>query len=201
MMKRLFDIVFSSLVLILFLPLLLTIALVIKLTSKGSAFYRGKRVGLGGNAFLMYKFRTMLKNADKIGGPTTSADDPRITRIGSFLRKYKLDELPQFMNVLKGEMSVVGPRPDVEEVVKLLKEKEKKIIFSVKPGITDFASIAFPNEGEIVKKTKDPHKVYLEKIWPEKIRLQMKYVKKRTFWVDMKVILKTIKLLMHKRPK
>jgi len=159
-------------------------------------FYKGKRVGLGEKPFLMYKFRTMLTNADKIGGPTTPEDDPRITRIGFFLRKYKLDELPQFINVLKGEMSVVGPRPDVPDVIKLLSKKEKSVVLSVKPGITDFASIAFPNEGEIVKGAKDPHKAYLEKIWPEKIRLQVKYAKERSFWLDVKIIARTIKAIL-----
>lgn len=196
MLKRLFDILFSSFVLLLASPLFLFITLGITITSRGPVFYKGKRVGRYGKPFFMYKFRTMVANADKIGGPTTSLDDARVTRIGSVLRKYKLDELPQFINVLKGEMSVVGPRPDVEDVVSLLPKKEKKIIFSVRPGITDFASLAFPNEGEIVKGAKDPHQAYLEKIWPTKVKLQLKYVKEQSFITDIKIILRTIKTVL-----
>lgn len=194
MIKRFFDILFSLSILIIFSPLLFAIALAIKRESRGTVFYKGRRVGKGGNIFYMNKFRTMVINADKIGGPTTSDDDARVTRVGKLLRRYKLDELPQFINVLKGEMSIVGPRPDVEDVVNLLPKKEKKLIFSVRPGITDFASLAFPNEGEIVKGAKDPHKAYLEKIWPTKIKLQLTYVKEQSFWTDIKIILRTIKL-------
>lgn len=194
MLKRLFDIIFSTVILTIFSPLLLCIALAIKRESLGHVFYKGKRVGRYGKVFSMYKFRTMVVNADKIGGPTTSLNDARITRAGKILRKYKLDELPQFINVVKGDMSVVGPRPDVEEVMNLLPKNKKDKILSARPGITDFASLAFPNEGEIVKGEKDPHKAYLEKIWPTKIKLQLKYVKEQSFWTDIKIILRTIKL-------
>lgn len=195
MLKRFFDILFSLSILIIFSPLLFYIALAIKRESSGHVFYKGRRVGKGGKIFYMNKFRTMVANADKIGGPTTSNDDARITRVGKILRRYKLDELPQFINVLKGEMSIVGPRPDVEDVIKLIPEEQKKPILSLRPGITDFASLYFRNEGEIVNKSTDPHKAYLEKIWPKKIELQLKYAKEQSFFTDIKIIAKTIAVL------
>lgn len=195
MLKRGFDIIVSATGLIVLSPVLLVIALAIKASSKGPALYKGRRMGFAQKPFFMFKFRTMVINADKIGGPTTSDDDPRVTKIGAFLRKYKLDELPQLINVLKGEMSLVGPRPEVEEVTKHF-TKEQRIVFSVRPGITDWASLRFPNEGELVKGAKDPHQAYLEKIWPEKIRLQMKYARERTFSADLKIILRTIRVVL-----
>lgn len=192
MTKRLLDIIVSSVGLALLSPLLLLTALGIKISSPGPVFYRAKRVGFDEKPFLMYKFRTMIAQADKIGGPTTSNDDPRITSVGKIIRKWRIDEMPQLINVLKGDMSLVGPRPEVEEVTRLF-TKEQKFVFTVRPGMTDWASLKFLDEGEIVKRGSDPHRVYLEKIWPEKIRLQMKYVKERSFWTDIKIILQTIK--------
>ena len=192
MMKRLFDIIFSFLGILISLPLFFVLVLMVKLGSSGQAFYKAERIGKDSKPFKMYKFRTMVVNADKIGGPSTSADDPRLTKIGKFLKKYQLDELPQLINVLKGEMSFVGPRPEVPLYVNMMTEEEKKIILSVLPGMTDFASLWDFHEGEILRGSLDPEKTYMEKIRPEKIRLQIKYVKNRSFWLDIKIIFKTI---------
>ncbi len=142
----------------------------------------------------MLKFRTMVVNADKIGGPSTSADDPRVTRIGAFLRRYKLDELPQLINVVKGEMSFVGPRPEVLDEVNKYTSEERKLL-SVRPGITDWASIKFRNEGEILRGSPDPHATYLEKIRPEKVRLGLEYVDKSSLMTDIRIILGTLKAI------
>jgi len=190
--KRVFDLVLSLIGIVLASPFLIFGALLVKLSSKGPVFYKAKRVGKGGKIFLMYKFRTMVENADKIGGPSTPIDDPRLTKVGKFLKKFQIDELPQLINVLKGEMSIVGPRPEVPFYVDMMTEQEKKIILSVRPGITDFASLWNFHEGEILKGSKDPEKAYMEKIRPEKLRLQIKYVKEMNFWVDFKIIIKTI---------
>ena len=195
--KRILDVVLSLLTLVLFSPLFLGIALLIKLEDGGPIFYRGVRIGKNGKHFRMYKFRTMVVNADKIGGPSTADDDPRITKIGKFLRKYKLDELPQFINVLKGEMSIVGPRPEVPLYVNMFTEEEREIL-KVKPGITDWASLWNSDEGTILKGSLDPEKTYMEKIRPEKIRLQLKYVKEQSFWVDIKIIFQTILELLKR---
>jgi lipopolysaccharide/colanic/teichoic acid biosynthesis glycosyltransferase len=134
----------------------------------------------------------MVPDAEKLGGPSTAGDDPRLLKIGHFLKKYQLDELPQLINVLKGEMSLVGPRPEVKMYVDMMTEEEKNIILSVKPGMTDLASLWNFHEGEILRGSPDPEKTYQEKIWPEKKRLQIKYIKERSFWLDLKIILKTI---------
>ncbi len=192
MVKRLFDIIFSLSGLILTSSLFLVIAVLIKLESPGPVFYRGVRVGRDGKLFRIFKFRTMVKNAEKMGGPSTAADDPRLLKIGKFLKKYQLDELPQLINVLKGEMSLVGPRPEVPFYVNMMSDGERKIILSVRSGMTDYASLWNFREGEILKGSADPEKAYVEKIRPEKIRLQMKYVKNRSFLLDLKIIIKTI---------
>lgn len=189
--KRLFDLFFSALGLMVLSPVLLFIALRIKLESPGPALYQGTRVGMNGNLFKMNKFRTMVINADKIGGSSTPEDDPRITKVGRFLRRYKLDELPQLINVFKGEMSFVGPRPQVKWAVDLYSEEEMQVL-TVRPGITDYASVRFPNEGEILKGSTDPDKDYMEKIHPEKMRLSLEYVRSRSMWVDLKVIAQTL---------
>ena len=172
-------------------PLLLWIAWRIRREDGGPVFYRGARVGLHGKPFRIYKFRTMVVDAEKLGASSTSDDDERITRIGKFLRKYKLDELPQLINVLKGDMSFVGPRPQVKWAVDLYTEEERMLL-SIRPGITDYASLEFPNEGEILKGSKDPDKDYMEKIHPEKMRLSLEYVRNRTIWLDIKLILQTV---------
>ena len=191
MLKRLFDVVFSIIGLIIFSPLMLVFAFMIKIGDRGSIFYSGIRIGRYGKSFRIFKFRTMVANAEKMGGPSTANDDPRITKIGKFLRKYKLDELPQLINVLKGEMSFVGPRPEVQYYVDMFTEKEKDI-FTVQPGITDWASLWNSDEGALLAGSADPEKTYMEKIRPEKLRLQLKYIEERSFWVDIKIIFKTI---------
>jgi lipopolysaccharide/colanic/teichoic acid biosynthesis glycosyltransferase len=170
-------------------------AIVIKLDSKGPVFYRGKRTGRYGKPFRIYKFRTMVVNAEKLGGPSTTNNDPRITKTGQLLRKYKLDELPQFINVLKGEMSFVGPRPEVQHYVEMFTEEEKDIL-NVRPGITDWASLWNPDEGAILAGSLDPEKAYMEKIRPQKIKLQLKYVREQSFWSDLKIIFLTLKTIM-----
>ncbi|MBM4272309.1 MAG: sugar transferase [Deltaproteobacteria bacterium] len=190
-MKRIFDIILASVGLFLFLPIFLSIAWVIRRENNGPVFYRGERVGLHGKIFRIFKFRTMVVNADKIGGPSTADDDPRITHVGKYLRKYKLDELPQLINVLKGDMSIVGPRPEVKYYVDIYTEEEKEIL-TVRPGITDWASIWNSGEGAVLAGSLDPEKTYMEKIRPEKIRLQLKYVRKQSFLIDLKIILQTL---------
>jgi lipopolysaccharide/colanic/teichoic acid biosynthesis glycosyltransferase len=191
MLKRAFDFLSSLIGLILVSPILVTIAILIKKEDGGPVFYRGVRVGRFGKLFRIFKFRTMVLNAEKLGGPSTADDDPRITKMGEFIRKFKLDELPQLMNVLKGEMSIVGPRPEVQMYVDMFTDEEKAIL-SVRPGITDWASIWNPDEGAILAGSPDPEKTYMERIRPEKIRLQLKYVKERSFWNDLKIIAQTI---------
>jgi len=178
--------------LIILSPLFLIIAILIKLDSEGPVFYRGERVGKDGKPFRIFKFRTMVKNAEKLGGPSTSADDPRLTKVGKILRKYKLDELPQLINVLKGEMSLVGPRPEVKIYVDMLKPEEKEKILSVRPGMTDLASLWDFHEEEVLKGSEDPEKTYMEKIRPKKVQLQLEYVKNRSFLLDLKIIFKTL---------
>jgi len=190
MLKWLFDILFSLLGLLISSPLLLLIACLIKREDRGPIFYRGVRVGRFGKPFRIFKFRTMVVNAEKLGGPSTADDDPRITKIGRLLRKYKLDELPQLINVLRGEMSFVGPRPEVQHYVDMFTEKERAIL-SVRPGITDWASIWNPDEGAVLAGSPDPERAYMENIRPTKIELQLKYVKKRSFWIDLQIIAQT----------
>jgi lipopolysaccharide/colanic/teichoic acid biosynthesis glycosyltransferase len=190
-MKRLLDITVSAVGLAVTSPLLLTLAIMIKRDSKGPVFYRGERVGRLGKPFRIYKFRTMAADAEKLGGPSTAADDPRLTKSAGFLKKYQLDELPQLINVLRGEMSLVGPRPEVKMYVNMF-SKEEKAILSVRPGMTDYASLWNFHEGELLQGSTDPEKTYMEKIRPEKIKLQLKYVRERSFWVDLKIIFKTV---------
>ncbi|MBM4308563.1 MAG: sugar transferase [Deltaproteobacteria bacterium] len=198
MLKRAFDFVSSLVGLILLSPLLVAIAILIKREDGGSVFYRGIRVGRFGKPFRIFKYRTMVVNAEKLGGPSTADDDPRITKMGKFIRKFKLDELPQLLNVLKGEMSIVGPRPEVQMYVDMFTEEERAIL-SVRPGITDWASIWNPDEGAILAGSPDPEKTYMEKIRPEKIRLQLKYVRERSFLVDLKIIFETLATVLGRK--
>ena len=193
-MKRIMDFCISAAGLLFLSPVLFFIAWKIKSQDGGPVFYRGVRVGLHGKPFRIYKFRTMVVNADKIGGPSTADDDPRITGVGKFLRKNKLDELPQLINVFKGEMSIVGPRPEVKQYVDMFSEDEKAIL-TVRPGITDWASIWNSDEGAVLAGSADAEKAYMEKIRPEKIRLQLKYVREHSLWVDLKIIFETIRTL------
>ncbi|MDD4201245.1 MAG: sugar transferase [Candidatus Pacebacteria bacterium] len=192
MTKRIFDIIFSLFGIVITFPIWILAVFLIKKDSPGPIFYIAKRIGKGGVPFRMYKFRTMVNNADKIGGPSTAGDDIRLTKTGKFLKRFQIDELPQLINILKGDMSFVGPRPEVKMYVDMMTEEEKNVILSVKPGITDYASLWNFSEWKILSGSMDPERDYLEKIRPKKIRLQIKYVKERNFWIDIKIILKTI---------
>lgn len=191
MTKRLFDIIFSFFGLTLTLPLLGFIAILTKIDSPGPVFFRGMRIGRFGKPFKIFKFRTMIENAEKLGPSSTPDDDPRLTKIGKFLKKYQLDELPQLINVLKGEMSFVGHRPQVPWAVELYTPEEKQVL-EMRPGMTDYASLWNFHEGEILKGSKNPDKDYMEKIHPQKMKLSLEYVRNHSFWIDIKIIFKTI---------
>jgi lipopolysaccharide/colanic/teichoic acid biosynthesis glycosyltransferase len=178
-------------------PITLGIWARIKLDRDGPALYAGRRVGQRGREFRMYKFRTMVTDADRVGGPNTPNDDPRLTRIGRFLRAYKLDELPQLYNVLKGDMSFVGPRPQVAGEVAGYSLEEREIL-NVRPGITDWSSLKFHNEGEILAGHADPDRAYAELIRPEKMRLGLEYVRRGTFRDDLRIIAQTVLLPFSK---
>jgi lipopolysaccharide/colanic/teichoic acid biosynthesis glycosyltransferase len=196
MIKRFFDIIFSIIGLIFLLPIFLIVGVLIKTTSKGTVFYRGVRTGLHGKPFRIYKFRSMVTNAEQIGGTTTADRDPRITKVGVFIRKYKLDELPQLLNVLIGDMSFVGPRPEVTEYTDLFNEEEKKIL-SVKPGITDFASIEFHDLQSHVG-TCNVDEIFKQEILPRKNMLRLKYVREQSLTTDLYILFKTILLIVSK---
>ena len=191
MIKRLFDIIFSFFGLIFLFPLLIIIALLIKIESKGPVFYLQKRVGKHNKDFKIFKFRTMFIGSDKKGLLTLGDKDPRVTKTGYILRKYKLDEFPQLINVLIGNMSFVGPRPEVRKYINYY-TKEDLMILSVKPGITDYASIEFRDEAELLKATNNPEKLYLESILPQKIALNKKYINSKNLLIDLNIIFKTI---------
>lgn len=191
MLIRLLDIVLSLLGLFFLLPIFVILAVWIKFDSQGSIFFRQIRVGKDGRDFRIYKFRTMIVNAEKMGIITIGERDPRITNSGYFLRKYKLDELPQLINVLKGEMSFVGPRPEVRKYVEMYNQEQLKIL-TVKPGITDYASIEYINEDEILGKSFNPEKTYIEEIMPQKIKYNMKYINNKTVIEYFKIIFLTI---------
>lgn len=190
-MKRGFDIFFSAVGLILLLPLLLWIMWRIRREDGGPVFYRGLRVGFHGRPFRIFKFRSMVVDAEKIGASSTANEDPRITRIGRLLRKYKLDELPQLINVFWGDMSFVGPRPEVQQFTDMYTDQEK-VILNVRPGITDWASIWNSDEGSLLAGAEDPDQAYMELIRPTKLKLQLKYVQEQSFFIDLKIILLTL---------
>jgi len=179
-------------------PVLGIVALAVRLSDGGPVLYRGLRTGLEGRPFRMLKFRTMAVDAERTGVTATADDDPRITPVGRFLRKYKLDELPQLVNVLVGEMSLVGPRPEVPQYTALFTPEEQAIL-SVRPGITDWASLWDVDEGGALAGSEDPERVYLEKIRPEKVRLQLRYVRERTFGMDLKILILTLWALLAGR--
>ncbi len=189
--KRVFDAIAAAFGLFFLFPVFIIIAVLIKLEDGGSVFFRQERVGQNWKIFKIYKFRTMIENAEELGAQVTKGDDPRITRIGHFLRKYKLDELPQLINVLKGEMSLVGPRPEVPKYAYLFKNEYDEIL-RVKPGITDFASIEYRDENELLRGVDDPEKIYIRKVLPEKIKYYKKYLEKMSFFTDLKLIIKTL---------
>ncbi|NII82542.1 MULTISPECIES: sugar transferase [unclassified Pedobacter] len=189
--KRVFDVVFASLFLILFSPLLILIAILIKLDSKGPIIFKQIRVGRNMKDFHVVKFRTMHIVQSNHSLLTIGNHDTRITRLGYWLRKYKLDELPQLFNVLKGQMSLVGPRPEVRKYVNLYND-EQRYVLSVKPGITDWASVEFCNENELLKHAEDPETYYVERIIPAKIKQNMRYINHNDILTDFKIILLTI---------
>lgn len=190
MLKRIFDITASAAGLLVLSPILVPIAIWVKIDSKGPVFYRQSRVGRGNKDFGLYKFRSMQVGADRKGLITVGGHDPRVTRAGYYLRKYKLDELPQLINVLKGDMSLVGPRPEVRKYVELYTPEQRRVL-RVRPGITDPASIRYRNENELLAQADDPEKCYRETIMPDKLRLNLEYIDNRSFTGDIGIIFRT----------
>lgn len=194
-MIRFFDIIFSALGLIVLLPIFAAICLKIKIGSNGGCFFIQERIGKGGKPFGLYKFRTMRIGADSEGLLTVGEHDARITHVGYFLRKTKMDELPQLWNVLKGDMSLVGPRPEVRKYVELYTDEQRKVL-RVRPGITDYASIEYVNENELLSKSEDPDRTYIEEVMPDKIKLNMRYLEHYTVSEYFKIIFLTFKSLV-----
>lgn len=190
-MKRLFDITASFFGILILSPLLIFIGLWVGLSSKGGVFYKQIRVGKNNKDFKLYKFRSMRVNSDKQGLLTVGSKDSRITKAGYFIRKYKIDELPQLINVLKGDMSFVGPRPEVRRYVDLYSEEQMKVL-SVRPGITDPASIKYRNENDILSSASNPEEYYIQHIMPDKLKINIDYINTRTFIKDIKIIFQTI---------
>ena len=190
-MIRFFDFILSLVGLVVLAPIFIVLAIWIKIDSKGPVFYKQVRVGQNGIDFGLFKFRSMVVDADKKGLITVGGRDPRITRSGYFIRKYKLDELPQLINVLLGDMSLVGPRPEVRKYVEFYTDEQQKVL-SVKPGITDYASIEYMDENEILGKSSDPEKTYIEEIMSEKIKYNMKYIQNKSLMEYFKIIFLTI---------
>ncbi|MCK5725697.1 MAG: sugar transferase [Thiotrichaceae bacterium] len=197
--KKIFDLVLILPAVLILSPIFVFIAIAIKLDSKGSVLFKQKRVGLRGKNFHILKFRTMVMNAESQGAKVTTGGDSRITKLGHFLREYKLDELPQLINVLKGEMSLVGPRPEVPEYVEFYPKEMKKAVLSVLPGMTDRASIEFRNENNLLAGSIDPVRDYREKVLPIKLDYYMKYVKDNTLRGDAKIIGKTLMVLVKSK--
>ena len=196
LLKRLFDFFFSLLGVIMLLPLFLFISLWIKIDSSGPVFFRQERVGRFGKSFRIFKFRTMCLDAEAKGRQITVGEDPRITRSGRFLRHYKLDELPQLLNVVSGEMSLVGPRPEVPRYVALYPAAVREQVLSVPPGITDYASIEYKDENAILGRAADPDRAYIEEVMPVKLGYYQRYVAERSLWVDFMLIMKTLKVII-----
>jgi len=193
--KRVFDIFLTSMALIFLLPLMLLIAIAIVCDSRGKIFYKQVRVGKNNKDFYLYKFRSMHTSSDKQSLITVGDRDSRITKVGYFLRKTKLDELPQLINILKGNMSIVGPRPEVRKYVDLY-TKEQMRVLQILPGLTDYASIEYINENAILEKLNNPEQAYINEIMPTKLQLNFKYIENQSLWVDLKIILKTIKRIV-----
>lgn len=189
-MKRLFDIFASGLGLLFLSPLFLVMAIWIKLDSPGPVFYRQVRVGRGNKDFRIFKFRSMKVGADKLGLITVGGHDPRITRSGYFIRKYKLDEFPQLINVFIGDMSLVGPRPEVRKYVDMYTPEQKHVL-DVRPGVTSLASIRYRNENELLDKAEDPDQFYIDVIMQDKLAIDLEYVQNASFWYDIKLIFMT----------
>jgi lipopolysaccharide/colanic/teichoic acid biosynthesis glycosyltransferase len=195
--KRLFDLVLATAAFVAVSPLFVFAALAIRLQRNGPVFYRGLRVGKDGRLFHILKFRTMVSNAEQLGGSCTSDDDPRVTRLGKLLRSYKLDEIPQFLNVLAGDMSLVGPRPEVKKYTDMYSAEEQRIL-TLLPGITDWASIWNSDEGGVLKGAADPEKAYEELLRPTKIRLQLRYAAEHSVFIDAKILVYTLMRLCNK---
>ena len=195
-LKRLMDVTVSGCALLVLWPVLLLIAAAIKIDDPGPVFYRQVRVGRGGKHFRIFKFRTMIVDADKKGLAITVGRDNRITRVGAFLRKSKLDELAQLINVFTGEMSFVGPRPEVPKYVDMYTPYQRQVLL-VRPGITDYASIAYRNENDLLEGAEDPEKMYIEQIMPDKIELNMKYLREISPVADIRLIFKTIEAVIR----
>ncbi len=197
MAKRLFDFLLSGIGLIFLSPVFLLFAVLIKIDSPGPVFFRQERVGLSGRTFRIYKFRTMVTEAERKGLQITVGADNRVTRVGQWLRKYKLDELPQLLNVWLGSMSLVGPRPEVPRYVACYPADIREVVLSVRPGITDRASIEYRDENQILGQAQDPHQAYVHEVLPIKLRYYTEYVRTRTFFGDIKIILDTLKVLIN----
>lgn len=196
-MKRAFDIVASGVGLILLSPLFFILAVWIKIDSKGPVFYRQVRVGRGNKDFRLFKFRSMRPDSDKLGLITVGGHDPRVTRSGYYIRKYKLDEFPQLINVFLGNMSLVGPRPEVRKYVEMYTPDQMRVL-SVRPGITSLASIRYRNENDLLAAADDPDRVYVEKIMPDKLSIDLEYVERANLWNDIKIIFSTFKEIFTK---
>lgn len=195
--KRVFDVFMSIIGILILMPVFIMISAIIKIDSKGGIFYKQQRVGRNRASFVLYKFRTMRNGAEKKGLLTVGDDDVRITKSGRWLRKYKIDEFPQLLNILKGDMSFVGPRPEVSKYVELYNENQQKI-FDVKPGITDWASIKYIDENEILASVPNPEEYYINVIMPSKTDMNLKYVEDHNFLVDLKIIFLTVKNIFIK---
>lgn len=189
--KRSFDIIASLIGIILLSPAFLVICIIIKITSEGPILFKQNRVGINGKMFEIYKFRTMIVNAEKLGTQITIGEDKRITKIGKFLRKYKLDELPQLFNVFKGDMSLVGPRPEVPRYVDLYKG-EQRAVLSVRPGITDYASLKYSDENDLLGTVENPEDYYINVIMQDKLKLNLQYINNNNIFRDIKIIIQTI---------
>lgn len=197
MLKRCFDVCAAAVGLLLLSPLLLTVAVWVKLDSHGPVFYRQVRVGKGGRDFRLWKFRSMRPDSDKLGLLTVGGRDPRITRSGYFIRKYKIDELPQLFNVISGDMSLVGPRPEVRRYVDLYSAEQRQVL-NARPGITDYASIEYRNENELLAASADPEFTYINEVMPAKLKLNMKYIREQGLGTDLKIILRTLhRIVFH----
>ena len=189
--KRLFDILSSFFVLIHIWPFMLIIAMLLVFSGRGGVFFTQKRVGRNEKEFKLYKFRTMRLDSEQKGQLTVGGDDPRITKAGRFLRRFKLDELPQLLNVLAGSMSVVGPRPEVSKYTNMYTPEQKKVL-SVRPGLTDYASIEYIDENDLLGQSQDPEKTYIDEVMPAKLKLNLKYIEEQGFLTDLKIIFKTL---------
>lgn len=196
MLKRLLDILASSVALILLFPLLFILGVAVAVTSPGGAFFRQVRVGKDGREFALLKFRSMRPGSEAGGQITVGTRDPRITGVGHFLRKTKLDELPQLINILKGDMSVIGPRPEVPKYVALYSSEQRKVL-SVRPGLSSLASIAYINENEVLGRSNDPERTYIEEVMPAKLELDLRYVREQGLAMDLRIMIGTLKALFR----